>query len=205
MEFKEVKDYIEQNKETEDVKLYLQEFSPLTVEGVKDYLNTNQEGKSWLDSIKDKHLSKGIETWKTNNIENLIGEEVKRRFPEKDEKDIEVEKLRSEVQKMQLEKQREALTNKAMKIANEKHLPINLVDFFIGENEENTTKNLSVLEEIFSKSVQSEVEKRLKGDGYTPPRVEKKSSITVEAIKNMSQDEINQNWDSVKELLKNKH
>ncbi|HHX62461.1 MAG TPA: DUF4355 domain-containing protein [Epulopiscium sp.] len=205
MDFKEVKDYIEQNKETEDVKSYLQEFSPLTVEGVKDYLNTNQEGKSWLDSIKDKHLSKGLETWKTNNIENLIGEEVKRRFPEKDEKDIEVEKLRSEVQKMQLEKQREVLTNKAMKIANEKHLPINLVDFFIGENEENTTKNLSVLEEIFSKSVQSEVEKRLKGDGYTPPRVEKKSSITVEAIKNMSQDEINQNWDSVKELLKNKH
>src|SRR5690606_20287423 len=105
----------------------------------------------------------------------------------------------------QYEKQREVLTNKAIKIAGEKHLPVNLVDFFIAENEEGTVKNLSVLEEVFSKSVQSEVEKRLKGEGYTPPKDDKKTAITLDAIKNMSQEEINKNWDSVKEILKNKN
>lgn len=205
MKFEEVKSYINENKETEEVKTYLQELSPLTVEGVKDYLTTNQEGKSWIDSVKDKHLSKGLETWKSNNLEKLIDEEIKTRFPEKDEKEIEVEKLRAEVQKMQLEKQREVLTNKAIKIANDKHLPLSLVDFFIAENEESTVKNLSVLEEVFSKSVQSEVEKRLKGDGYTPPKEDRKQTITLDAIKNMSQEEINKNWDSVKEILKNKN
>lgn len=205
MKFEEVKSYINENKESEEVKTYLQEINQLTVEGVKDYLTTNQQGKSWLDSIKDKHLSKGLETWKSNNLEKLIDEEIKTRFPEKDEKDIEVEKLRAEVQKMQLEKQREVLTNKAIKIANEKHLPLSLVDFFIAENEESTVENLSVLEEVFSKSVQGEVEKRLKGDGYTPPKDNKKNNITLDVIKNMSQEEINKNWDSVKEILKNKN
>lgn len=205
MQFEEVKSYIEQNKETEEVRSYIQEFNPLTVECVKGFIDSNENARSWIDSIKDKHLSKGLETWKNNNLEKLIDEEIKRRFPEKDAKDIEVEKLRAEVQKMQLEKQREVLTNKAIKIANEKHLPMSLVDFFIAENEEITVRNLSVLEEVFSKAVQSEVEKRLKGDGYTPPRQEKKTAITLETIKNMSQEEINQNWDSVKELLKSKN
>lgn len=204
MQFEEVKNFIEGNKETEEVKSYLQELNPFTVEGVKDFIESDDSGKSWIDSVKDKHLSKGLETWKTNNLERMINEEVKKRFPEKDEKDIEVEKLRAEVEKMQFEKQREVLTNKAIKIANEKHLPINLVDFFIAEDEEATEKNLSVLESVFSQSVQSEVEKRLKGDGYTPPKGEKKSNITLDVIKNMSPKEINENWDSVKELLKNK-
>ncbi|WP_102400284.1 DUF4355 domain-containing protein [Haloimpatiens massiliensis] len=204
MQFEEVKNFIEENKETEEVKSYLQELNPLTVEGVKGFIESDANAKSWIDSVKDKHLSKGLETWKTNNLEKMIDEEVKKRFPEKDEKDIEVEKLRAEVEKMQFEKQREVLTNKAIKIANEKHLPINLVDFFIAENEEVTEKNLSVLESVFSQSVQIEVEKRLKGDGYTPPKGEKKSNITLDAIKTMSQKEINENWNSVKELLKNK-
>jgi hypothetical protein len=204
MQFEEVKSFIEENKETEEVKSYLQELNSLTVEGMKGFIESDENAKSWLDSVKDKHLSKGLETWKTNNLEKMIDEEIKKRFPEKDEKDIEVEKLRAEVEKMKSEKQREVLTNKAIKIANEKHLPINLVDFFIGENEEGTEQNLSVLESVFSQSVQREVEKRLKGDGYIPPKGEKKSNITLDAIKNMSQKEINENWNSIKELLKNK-
>ncbi|WP_425446667.1 DUF4355 domain-containing protein [Dethiothermospora halolimnae] len=205
MKFEEVKNYIEENRESEEVKSYLQELNSLTVEGVKGFIESDENAKSWLDSIKDKHLAKGIGTWKSNNLEKLIDKEIESRFPEKDEKDIEVEKLKSEVANMKKEKQREVLTNKAIKIANEKHLPLSLVDFFIAENEEDTSKNLSVLEDVFSKSVQGEVEKRLKGDGYTPPKEDNKQTFTLEAVKNMSQEEVNKNWDSVKEILKNEN
>ncbi len=199
MDIEQVKEYMELNKDTD-----LQELSELTVEGVKEFIESDENAKRWFDSVKDKHLSKGLETWKSNNLEGLIDKEIRTRFPQKDEKDIEVEKLRAEVEKMQQEKQREVLTNKALKIANDRNLPIDLVDFFIAENEEVTVENLSVLEDVFSKSVQSEVEKRLTGGSYIPPKDNTKTVITLDAIKNMSQTDINKNWDSVKELLKNR-
>ena len=199
MDIEQVKGHIESNKDTD-----LQELSELTVEGVKEFIESDEDAKRWMDSVKDKHLSKGLETWKSNNLEGLIDKEIRTRFPQKDEKDIEVEKLRAEVKKMQQEKLREVLTNKALKIANDRNLPIDLVDFFIADNEDVTVKNLSVLEDAFSKSVQSEVEKRLMGGSYIPPKDNTKAVITLDAIKNMSQTDINKNWDSVKELLKNR-
>lgn len=201
MNLEEVKQFIEGNKENEEVKNYLQGF--LSVEGVQQFLQDNKDAKSWFDSTVDKRTTKSLETWKTNHLEQLIDEEVKKRFPEKDAKDIELEKLKSEVEKMQREKQREMLTNQAMKIASDKKLPLKLVDYFIGSDEETTNNNLEVLESVFQSSVQAVVEQRLKGDGYAPPNnSNNKSNLTLESLKGMSQAEINQNWDSVKNLLK---
>ena len=108
------------------------------------------------------------------------------------------------VEKMKQEKLRESLTNKAIKIANEKKLPLSLVDFFIGADEGATLNKLKVLEDTFNISVQKAVEQRLKGEGYNPPRNSSGDNLTLDAIQKMSQAEINQNWDQVKQLLKNK-
>lgn len=62
------------------------------------------------------------------------------------------------------------------------------------------------LESVFSKHIETivneEVKKRL-GDGYTPPKDSKNNTITFESIKDMTQDEINKNWKTVQEVLKN--
>lgn len=200
MNFEEVKQYLDQNKENEEVRNYLQ--GAIGVEGVERFLKENNEGKSWFDSLVDKRSSKSLDTWKANNLEKLIDEEVKKRFPQKGEKEIEVEKLKAEVERMKLEKARETLANKAIKIAGEKKLPLNLVDFFIGENEETTAKNLKDLEDSFNAAVQKTVEARLKGDGYNPPKDSAGGTFTIDAIKSMSSEEINSNWDKVKDLLK---
>lgn len=200
MNLEEVKQFIEGNKENVEVKNYLQGF--LSVEGVQQFLQDNKDAKSWFDSTVDKRTTKSLETWKTNHLEQLIDEEVKKRYPEKDAKDIELEKLKVEVEKMQREKQREILTNQAMKVASDKKLPLKLVDYFIGSDEETTKNNLEVLESVFQSSVQAVVEQRLKGDGYAPPNNSNKTDLTLESLKGMSQAEINQNWDSIKNLLK---
>lgn len=199
MKWEDVKQFIESNKESEEVQSYLQGL--LSVEGVQQFMQDNKEAKSWLDSTVDKRTTKSLETWKTNHLEQLIDEEVRRRFPEKDAKDIELEKLKAEVEQMQREKQRELLTNQAMKVASEKKLPLKLVEYFIGTDEEITSKNLEVLETVFQSSVQEVVEQRLKGEGYNPPQ-NNKGTFTLDSLKGMSQAEINQNWDSVKNLLK---
>ncbi|WP_016821849.1 DUF4355 domain-containing protein [Paenibacillus polymyxa] len=152
----------------------------------------------------DKRSAKSLETWKANHLESAVDAEIKKRFPAKDEKEIEVEKLRAEVENMKLEKQRERLTSQAIKIASEKKLPLPLVDFFIGTDEDATTANLDMLEQSLQLAIQQQVEQRLKGDGYTPPAGSTGSTFTLDSIKGMSQNEINQHWDQVKQALQNK-
>lgn len=204
MNIEEVKNFINDNKESEEVKTYLQDLNKVNVGGIEKYVTEDEEGKKWFDSVKDKHFNKALDTWKSNNLTKLIDEEVKKKFPSKDEKDIEVENLKVEIEKMKQEKLHEALTSKAIKIASDKNLPLNLVDFFIAQDEDATVNNLKVLEESFNKEVQKAVEKRLKNEGYNPPKDTSGNTLTLENIKNMSQAEINQNWDKVKEILKNK-
>lgn len=105
---------------------------------------------------------------------------------------------------MKTEKEREVLVNKAIKVANEKHLPLELVDFFIAQNEEATLENVTKFEGVFQQAVQLEVEQRLKGKGYIPPAQSQKVTISLEALKGMTAEEINKNWDTVKQVLKTK-
>lgn len=204
MNIEEVKNFINDNKESEELKTYLQDLNKVNVEGIEKYVTEDEEGKKWFDSIKDKHFNKELDTWKSNNLTKLIDDEVKKKFPSKDEKDIEVDNLKVEIEKMKQEKLHEVLTSKAVKIASDKNLPLSLVDFFIAQDEDATVNNLKVLEESFNKEVQKAVEKRLKNEGYNPPKDTSGNTLTLETIKNMSQAEINQNWDKVKEILKNK-
>ena len=185
MTLQELKTFLESaDGKTEEVTAYLRGLFPVDLKAAQAFAET-AEGKSWLDSVKDKHLQKGLETWKANNLEPLLEAEIKKRFPEKDAKEIEMEKLKSEITTMKTEKQREALQNKAMRLAGEKGLPLELVSFFVGENEEATQQNLGKLEETFASAVQKSLEARLKTDSYTPPATGA-GSIGLE---NLSMDE----------------
>ncbi|MET3212131.1 UNVERIFIED_CONTAM: hypothetical protein ABIC26_005147 [Paenibacillus sp. PvR008] len=204
MNLEQVKQLIEENQTNEEWQTYLQGLSPYSVEGMEQYIQSNQQAKSWFDSAVDKRSAKSLETWRANHLESAVDAEIKKRFPAKDEKEIEVEKLRAEVENMKLEKQRERLTSQAIKIASEKKLPLPLVDFFIGTDEDATTANLGMLEQSLQLAIQQQVEQRLKGDGYTPPAGLTGSTFTMDSIKGMSQSEINQHWDQVKQVLQNK-
>ncbi|MHB0863317.1 DUF4355 domain-containing protein [Paenibacillus sp. SEL3] len=204
MNLEQVKQFIEENQTNEEWKTFLPSLNPYSVEGIEQFIQSNKEAKSWFDSTVDKRSAKSLETWKANHLESAVDVEIKKRFPAKGEKEIEVEKLRAEVEHMKLEKQRERLTSQAVKIASEKKLPLPLVDFFIGADEEATTANLAMLEQSLQLAVQQQVEQRLKGEGYTPPASSTSSTFTLDAIKGMSPNEINQHWDQVKQALQNK-
>ncbi|MGG1650085.1 DUF4355 domain-containing protein [Paenibacillus sp. NRS-1780] len=205
MNLEQMKQLIEDNQTNEEWQTYLQGLSPYSVEGIEKFIQSNSQAKSWFDSTVDKRSAKSLETWKTNHLESAVDAEIKKRFPAKDEKEIEVEKLRAEVENMKLEKQRERLTSQAIKIASEKKLPLPLVDFFVGTDEEATTANLAMLEQSLQLAIQQQVEQRLKGDGYTPPASSTSSTFTLDSIKGMSPNEINQHWDQVKQALQNKY
>ena len=144
--------------------------SMLSLDNFKDLVATNKDFKSYMDSEKDKYNAKALETWKANNLEKLIDEKVKELHPEEDPKDTELAKLKREMENMKKEKTKEQLTNKALKIATEKDLPTDLVDYFIGQDEESTNKNLETLEKVFTEKLQATVKERLKDNSYTPPK-----------------------------------
>lgn len=168
MTIEELKKYVVENKDNEELKSYLQGL--VTVEGVQKYLTESEEGKRWIDSEKDKHLAKGLDTWKTNNLQKEIDKKILELYPEETPEKKQLRELNVKIEKMESEKQREVLKNKALTIAAEKKLPINkVIDLLIAEDEESTVSNIGKFEEIFGSSVQAAVEERLKGNGYTPP------------------------------------
>ncbi|MET3211306.1 UNVERIFIED_CONTAM: hypothetical protein ABIC26_004273 [Paenibacillus sp. PvR008] len=204
MNLEQVKQLIEENQTNEEWQSYFQGLNPYSAKGIEQFIQSNKEAKSCFDSTVDKRSAKSLETWKANHLESALDAEIKKRFPAKDEKEIEVEKLRAEVENMKLEKQRERLTSQAIKIASEKKLTLPLVDFFIGADEEATTANLAILEQSLQLAIQQQVEQRLKGDGYTPSAGSTGNTFTLDSIKGMSPNEINQHWDQVKQALQNK-
>lgn len=168
MTIEELKKYVEENKDNEELRAYLQGL--VTVAGVQKYLTENEDGRKWLDSEKDKHLAKGLSTWQENNLQKEIEKEIQKRFPDETAEQKQLRELNAKIEKMESEKQREVLKNKALTIAAEKKLPINkVIDLVLGEDEESTVSNIGKFEEIFGSSVQAAVEERLKGNGYTPP------------------------------------
>ncbi|MCP1147385.1 DUF4355 domain-containing protein [Bacillus sp. 1735sda2] len=164
MNIEEIKQFLEQNKDNEEVKAFVGELSAVSADKVKGFLET-EEGKKVLQPRLDQHFTKGLETWKDNNLEKIVEEEVSKRNPSKTPEQLEVEKLRKEIEAEKAARNRETLVNKALKAADEKKLPKDVIDFFIGENEDSTLENLSKLEESFNAAVQAAVDVKFKESG----------------------------------------
>lgn len=183
-----VKEFIESSKDSnEEVKNYIGGF--ITSDRVEEFLN-NEDGKKLLQPKLDKYHQKSLESWRQNNWEKELDAEIRKRFPAKSESEIELEKIKTQLKQMELEKTKESLTNKAIKVANEKKIPLDLIDFIIGNDEDNTLKNIEKLEGILNVHIQSAVEERLKSTGsYTPPSGGGGKGLTKEDFTKMSYKE----------------
>ena len=166
--FLEVKTYIEQNKNTEEIKNYLQGINNLSFDGVKNYLESDEQGKGYLQSYADSKVTKGIESFKQNNLSKLVDEEIRKRNPSTDPKDIEIQELKKQFETIQRESVKKDLELKTSKLISERNIPVEFLPFVIGGNEETTMSNLTGLEKVlgdYSKAVRGQI---LKDGAYTP-------------------------------------
>ncbi|MRX54836.1 DUF4355 domain-containing protein [Bacillus idriensis] len=167
MTLEEIKAFLESNKDQADVKAYLGELSAVSADKVKGFLETD-EGKRVIQPELDRYHSKSLDSWKTNNLNKLVDEEVAKRNPAKSPAELEVEKLRKEIEDERKARNRESLKNKALEVAAEKNLPKGVLDFFIGEDEEKTLANLSTFEAEVTAAIQAGVEAKFKSGGRNP-------------------------------------
>ena len=142
----------------------------LTLDAFKKKAETDSTFISYLDTVRETHFTKALDTWKGKNLKKYVDEEYKKQHPDTDPKDTEMATLKAEIEQMKKEKTKESLTNKALKIATEKKLPLELIDFIVGADEEVTNKNLDTLATIFSKHDENLKATLLKDNAYTPPK-----------------------------------
>jgi len=175
--FTEVQEYLNANNvEGNEVKTYLDslkvEIMP-TLEVFKGLTSTDADYKSFIDSTNDKHTAKSLETWKTNNLDKLYQERYAKEHPTEDPtvlaSQLKYKELEDRLNASESKNMKEALTNKALKTAQEKKLPTDLIDFFVGADDEITTKNMDKL--IATMAAHDEAIKLefAKGNSYTPP------------------------------------
>ncbi|HDB3959362.1 TPA: DUF4355 domain-containing protein [Staphylococcus aureus] len=164
MNIEEVKSFFEEHKDDKEVKDYLNGLKTVSVDDVKGFLDT-EEGKRFIQPELDRYHSKGLESWKEKNLEDLIEQEVRKLNPEQSEEQKRISALEQELEKRDAEAKREKLRSNALGKAQELNLPTSLVDRFLGDSDEDTEQNLKALKETFDKYVQKGVESKFKSSG----------------------------------------
>lgn len=177
----------------------------LTLDVVQQFVNENEDAKKWLQSLTDSRVTEAIKTYEKKTLPKKLEEEIAKRYPPETPEQKQLRELQQKLEQIEQEKIRESLRNKALSVATEKQLPTKLIDFFVGQDEETTLKNLAVFEEVFSTAVQQAVEARFKEAGRQPqPSSANAKPLTREMIEKMSPEEINSRWEEIEKFLSNK-
>ncbi|HDD0687799.1 TPA: DUF4355 domain-containing protein [Staphylococcus aureus] len=189
MNIEEVKSFFEEHKDDKEVKDYLNGLKTVSVDDVKGFLDT-EEGKRFIQPELDRYHSKGLESWKEKNLENLIEQEVRKRNPEQSEEQKRISALEKELEKRDAEAKREKLRSNALGKAQELNLPTSLVDRFLGDSDEDTEQNLKALKETFDKYVQEGVESKFKSSGRDVKESQNQDldSSNVKSIEEMAKE-----------------
>ena len=161
--FEQIQDALN-NKEELSNKVKL---SFLTPENVNGFLETT-EGKQLIQPKMDSYFSKGLDTWKNNNLQKLIDEEVSRRNPAETPEQKAIRELQQQMAQANAEKVKAEQIALGQAIASEKGLPTSLVPYFIGDNESDTRTKLNFLEMEYKSTLEKQVEARLKNSNTTP-------------------------------------
>ena len=150
----------------------------ITMEQFKNALENNIECKGYFDSLCDKtvntRLDKGIESWKEKNLNNLIEEEIHKRYPQKSEAEIKFEEQRKELEKAT--KKQEQLTKevKYNSIAGAKGIPQEFNKFLYvdGYEDEAIENNIKIFDGLIGRIKEA----HLKANAPKPPRDERVST-----------------------------
>lgn len=165
-------DVLDTLKEQEEIKGLIKPFDveKITLEDFKKVIADNKEIKGYYASEKDRAVTKGIETFKSNNLQKLIDEELKKKSNEGlSEEAIQLKELQAKFEALEKEKTRSELKGKYTKLLTEKGLNSELVDFVFNEDEQIFNSNVDKINNILQKSINSKTNEILNNNEYIPP------------------------------------
>lgn len=180
--FQEITDYIEKNKDTEEVSNFINGLkTPITRDAVEQWTKEG-EGRSWLDRNCDIYSSKAIETARTKAIEKYEAEVLPKKLEEykksisnegKTPEQIQLEQVMAELEAMKKEK---ALSDKKDTIGKElvsNGLPMELLGFLNWEAEDSIIKEQAkTINDLINKAVSEGIKAELTNNNPQPRKSE---------------------------------
>ena len=147
---------------------------------------TEKEFKSFMDSEKDTHANKALETWKTNNLQTIINDEVlkatgKKKTPEH----IQIEKLQKDFEEQKAKAEKAETVAKYKDVLAEKKIPMEMIDYFLTDNEETTNTRIDNFTTYVEGMVSSGVKEQISAGNYTPPGENGAGELTANDIAKM--------------------
>ncbi|ELC8411561.1 DUF4355 domain-containing protein [Clostridium perfringens] len=141
----------------------------LTLEAFKGKLK-EKEFKDFINGEGGKDFEKRLKEWKKNNLEKELEPFIHEKYPDlitdpTQKKILELEKKLADEQKANARKD---LITEAIKYANEKKIPSNLVENFLGEDLEKTKENLDGFIETINPWISNQVDERLGASSWVP-------------------------------------
>ena len=94
--------------------------------------------------------------------------------------------------------EQEKIKNQTMKLLNEKGLPVELCQFIQSNTADEIMENVEVFEKCWSEAIEKSVNARLRSNSELKTSTTTKATYTVDQLRNMSEEEINKNWDKIK-------
>lgn len=158
-----------------------------TLDAFKAKLESDKAFKSFIDSEKDTHANKALETWKTNNLPTLINDEVlkatgKKKTPEQ----IKIEELERKFNEKEVEAQNLANQSKIKDLLTQSGFdPTKTIEFFNTSNVENVEASIGNFKSIIDEMVNSGVKKAIADGNYTPPGENGAGELTADDLVKM--------------------
>lgn len=174
---------------------------------VQAFLESDEAGKKWLQSVTDSKVTQAIKTWQDNNLAKLLKDhadaEIAKRYPAETDEQKRLKTLEQELANEKQARIRESLRNKALTLATQKALPADLIDYFVGQDEDSTVANLTKLESTLQSHLEKAVEERFRSSGRTPPKpnTQPQPEWTSEQIARMSPAERQAKWPEIEKAM----
>lgn len=186
MEFNEIIEQLKPFEGTEEYTNFIN--GQMTAERINSYLDT-EEGKHYVEPIASRRYTQGLETWKKNNLDKLIDDEVKKRYPDQTPEQKRIAELEAKFKEAEQKAAKSELTAHALGVAQSKNLPTDLIKFFVGADKESTDNNISAFETAFNSAVEKVVTSRM-GDSHKPESNNDEKVLTTADFENMSTEDI---------------
>ena len=172
MDINEIKKYLEENKDNEEVTGLIDSLQKPLTRDLVDNWTKEGEGRSWLDRNCDIYSSKAVETARNNAIEKFKKEELPKLQEEyyksktgegltPEQKQL--KELQAQLEEMKAKEQRNILLQENTKKLQEKKLSADLAKYIQSD------EDIEFFSNLINQSVDEGVKAKLGDSTYQPP------------------------------------
>lgn len=195
IEMEEMNANVEVNESSEKVELtkeqvatFLENNADTYKEVVDGFLKT-ETGRNYLQPELDRFFSKGLESWKVNNLDKIVSERVAELNPQETPEQRRIRELEEKLSRQEMGRKEEQLKNLSIKTLSEKGMPTSIAEYLRADTEEGVRNTINNLEIEWTLALDTAVTNRFKEQGKTPKnstQANTSDSMTKEKLLNMS-------------------